>query len=464
MRISARTRREHTINRRIISTLLAILLIAPSITHAQTGDASSLDDLAGLETAIARSWMEPVVFVEEWTESELNEQGTPVWEISGRSEPVSTPIVTDEMQTSMLSALIFAFDTPENAAAALDAFSAEQMEIVQRDPRAPATNAFTPENLGDAAIGYEGVYESPGMDGDTIEMAIVYLFVQDGSLIYQIFGQFMPGNHVEIATGVAGQMVAADASEDPAVYDMNGGSTGGLWEKLNAIELAMPEGSTITDLEIYPPSEDAVLGESVMVPVIDLDNLAAVPGLSGSWHIAYGPETAATPIATPATTAPDGVFNIELWAMEFTDPTNATAAAFSFNTTLIEPLGIVSTEGGSFGTEDSETITMVNSGFVKDRSLPEGDAAVVVIVQGTTVYAARVYANGPAPTPIAEDLVAQIMAVEPGDSTESVDGTSATGGMWELFPRVGDPLLHGLVPVSIRQDQPLATPIASPAG
>lgn len=396
------------------------------------------------------------------THTEFNAAGTPISEITIHSTPSSTPVVTDEMQTMMLSALIYEFDSADNAADGLEAFNAAQLEQLRRDPRAPATNAFDPA-LGDASYGHEGVYEVVDFEGNTQELAVAYVLVQHDNLVYQVFGQFLPDNHQTLAIGIAENMLEATASDAAPVYDMNGNSTGGLWEKLNAVQIAMPDESTVNDLEIYPPGDDAVMGNSVVVPQIDLANLAAVPGLTNSWHITYGPADAGTPAATP-TAAPAGVFNIELWVMEFTDSTHATAAAFSFNFTLTEPLGIVSGGSGSFGDDTSQTLTMENTGFVRDRSLPEGDAAVVIMVDGSTLYAARVYANGPAPTPIARDLVSSLAETNAGTDAELVDGTTASGGMWQKFPQEGNSLLHGLQPAVIQHDEPLPAPVATPAG
>ena len=164
----------------------------------------------------------------------------------------------------------------------------------------------------------------------------------------------------------------------------------------------------------------------------------------------------ATPDAIPT-----GVFNIELWVMEFEDATFATATALSMDEALSEPLGVVTGEGGAL---DSSGITLVNSGFVRDRSLPEGDAATVVTANGSTVYAARVYANGPAPTPLATDLFASMIATEPGDDPETVSGNAASGGMWDVFPQPGDEQLHGLEPTIVRFAEPSTEPMSTPVG
>lgn len=447
--------------RTVVSIVAMLALLIPGTGVAQSGDATWLNNQDGLQTAIGRSWMAPVVFTSESTLTEFNEAGTPVSEVSWSEEPSSTPVVTDEMQTQMLSALIYEFDSADNAADALDVFNSEQLEQLKRDLRAPATNEFDP-GLGDKAYGHEGVYEPIDFEGESSEWAIVYVLVQHDNLIYQIFGQFVPGNHTEIATGVAENMLQADAGDADPVYDMAGNSTGGLWEKLNAVQIAMPPESTVADLEIYPPADDAVMGDSVMVPQIDLANLAAVPGLDGSWHVTYGPADSGTPAATPAG-VPHGVFNIELWVMEFADPTHATAAAFSLNNTLIEPLGIVSGGSGSFGDGDSQHLTMENTGFVRDRSLPEGDAAVVIVADGSTLYAARVYANELAPTPIARNLVDSMMSASVDDELEA-NNESGTGGMWQRFPHAGSDELRGLEPIVIRYDDPSQQPVATPAG
>lgn len=442
---------------------LLVLVAVPANVSAQSGDASWLSQLPGLELAIGRSWLAPVIFTETSTLTEFNEQGTPISDISWQTSPSSTPVVTDDMQTMMLSALIFEFDSEVNAAESLEIFNAQQLEQLRRDPRSPATNEFDPD-LGDKSYGHEGVYESVGLNDERIEMAITYVFVQDGNYLYQIFGQYVPGNHAALATGVVEQMIAAEPGADEAIYDMEGNSTGGLWEKLNAVDVAMPDESTVFDLQIYPPGEDGVMGESVVVPEIDLENLAVVPGLTGGWHMTYGSGESATPQATPAGDAgPDGVFNIELWVMEFEDPTQATAAAFSFESTLIKPLGIVTGGAGSFGDDSGTGLTMEDTGFVRDRNLPSGDAAVVIHVEGSTLFAARVYANGEAPTPIARDLVESMTTAYVGGEIEP-NNAAGTGGMWQRFPQEGNELLHGLVPVVIEYTEPSDVPVATPAG
>lgn len=442
----------------LLSIFIVIALLLPTGSFAQSGDATWLENMGGLETAIGRAWMAPVIWVEETTYTELNEEGTPTFEIGMRSEPASTPVVTDEMQTEVLSALIYEFDSAENAAAGVELFHETQLEQMARDPRSPATNAFDP-NLGDLAFGNEGTYTVENEDGEVNEMAVVYLTVQDGELVYQIFGVFLPGNHVEISTTVAEQMLGANAGVADPVYDMNGESTGGLWEKLNAIEIAMPDESTIADLEVYPQPDDAVMGESVPVSEIDIDDLAAVPGLVDSWHITYAPGDTGVMVSTP-NVIPHGAFNIELWVMEFEHASYATATGISLSNALIEPLGIVTSEGGGF---DAEGMTIVGTGFVRDRSIPEGDAAVVVIVRGSTVYAARVYSNGPAPTPLALDLLNGMQAAEPGAGDELVEGSTASGGMWDVFPVSGDPLLHDLEPVHVEHTDPMPEPVSTPA-
>lgn len=440
--------------------MLVCLLALPMQTHAQSGDASWLNNLDGLDVAIGRSWMAPVVFETESTTTDYNDQGTAVSEVTTRNGPESTPMVSDAMQTQTLSALLYQFDTAENAERGLEMLNEAQTEQLRRDPRSPATNEVTPD-LGDNAYGYEGVYEAEGPSSAWLEFAVVNLLVQDGPVVYQVFGQFLLGQHVEIATDVIADLIAADAGNAEPVYDMNGASTGGLWEKLNAVELAMPEGSTIYDLEIYPPADDAVMGDSVVVPEIDLDTLGDVPGISGSWHVAFGKDQSATPVATPSA-AHSGPFSIELWVMEFEDPTYASAAAYSLNSVLTEPLGIVNIEAGGFISSDESGIIMVNTGFVRDSSLPEGDAAVVVQATGSTVYVARVYTNESAPTPIAKALVADLQTTPAGDDEESIDGISYSGGVWDRFPQPGSEQLHGLEPILVRHDDGTGEPAATP--
>lgn len=446
--------------RRTLITIIALLaLIAPQTqASAQSGDATWLEGVDGLQTAIGRSWMSPISYVTESTVTEFNELGTPISTTTTTSSP-ATPEPDDQAVIMMMSALIFELDTPELAQQALEIMNFEQIQQLERDPRAPVMNEFLPEKLGDMAFGHEGIYDVPESE---MQLGVVYLMVQDGTYVYQIFGMFLPGDHIGIATGVAEDMISVDASDDAPVYDVNGNSTGGNWEKLNAIDVYMPEGSTVNDLEVYPVDPDSVIGDSQVVPQIDLANMAGVPGLSGSWSITYQSHALTELVGSPVA-SPDGVYNIELWVLEFNDPTNASAAAFAMDVALTEPLGVVSTEGSGFETSEGESgITLVNSGFVRDRALPEGDAATVVTVTGSTVYAARVYANGPAPTPLAQKLVQYMVDTEPGADAEVVDGTVATGGMWMKFPASGSDLVAGLEVITVSRELPMATPVATP--
>lgn len=455
-------KRRSAISIRILTIILVFFLLFPVGVAGQSGDASWLNNHEGLETAIGRSWMAPISFTTTSTLTEFNADGTPVLEQTTQSTPESTPIQSNQYETLMLSALIYEFDSADNAEAGLKLFTAETEEQIRRDPRSPAIHVFTPD-LGDTAIGHQGELEIEGIDGELQTLAVVYVLVQHDNLIYQVFGQFVPGSHIELATGVAASMLNAETGTDEPIYDANGASTGGLWEKLNAVDIPMPAESTVTDLEIYPPGEDAVRGDSVVVPEIDLAHVAEIPGLTNSWHIRYAPEDTGTPAATPSA-APAGAFNIELWVMEFSDPTSATAAAFSLGPALTQPLAIMNS---SFKAEDdgsSPRVTMENVGFVQDRSLPEGEAAVIIVVEGSTVYAARVYTGDSAPMPIARELISRLIETDAGSDDETVSGTTAQGGRWQKFPQAGDVILHSLEPTLIRHDEPGSIPAATPAG
>lgn len=424
--------------RRPLITLVALLsLVIPHTSIAQSGDATWLNGLNGLQSAIGRSWMAPMEM-----------------QLSGSDSATPT---SPEHPTLMLSALVFAFDSPDHAEEGLRLLNAEQMQQLERDPRSPATNEFSVDDLGDLNFGHEGTFGGQNSG----EIGIVYLMVQDGNLVYQVFGQFRPGDHRQITVDVAQSMTETEAGSSDEVYDAGGGSTGGFWEKLNAIDLDMTDGSAVSDLEIFPVSDDAVLGNSVVVPEIDLTNLGQAPGLIGSWHVSYTSHAATELVGTPPA-GPPGVFSIELWVLEFSDATQASAATFSLNDALNEPLGIVTTDGSGFSSSNAEGITMVNSGFVRDRSLPDGDAATVIFTTGTTVYAARVYANGPAPTPIAQDLVSYLQTTDPGTAAETVTATTHSGGMWEKFPASGSDAVFGLEQQGTEVVN-AATPSATPA-
>lgn len=442
--------------RLVISILLLVGLTTPSFVSAQSGDASWLESLDGLESGVGRSWMGEIVITEELTETEFNEQGTPVHEISMITEPLSTPEITDEHQTMMLSVFVFQFDSEANAAAGLEKLNAEQMDQHSRDPRSPAVEEFDVE-VGDAGYGWKGEIEIPTIDNTgNMKMGVVYLMVQDGDLVYQLFGQFVPGYGEEVSRQVVTDMVAAEVGSGEPVFEPNGGSTGGLWEKLNAVDVAFPEGVMTFDLQIWPMDPNAVQGQSVTVPMVDLDALGEIPGLTQGWHASYG-ESDLDPKSTP-----EGVYSIELWVLEFDSVDNAMATAFSVQEPLLAPLGIIS--GDSFGeqqTREAFTLNISGSGFVRDRSLPEGDAAFSIILKDNTLVFARVYSNGPAPSAVVEELTQQVFATPLSETAQ--DDERLTGGGWDRFPQPESDAAYGLPLKHHEYVMPAhATPVATP--
>lgn len=446
--------------RRLLITLSMLIgLVSPALVHAQAGDASPLQQMEGLESAIGRSWMPGLVTTELSTETEYNDQGTPVWEISSRSEPASTPVVLPEHQTLMLSVFVYQFDSEANAAAGLDALNNMQLEQHRRDPRSPAINEFDP-GVGDASHGWQGEFEVERIgDKDATRLSVVYLMVQDGDLVYQLFGQFLPGNEIEIATGVMKDMIATEVGTADPVFAEDGSSTGGLWEKLNAVNVSFPEqGLNVFDLQIWPMDENAVRAGSVQVPVIDLEHLGEVPGLVEGWYARYGQAPAAT--ATPTGEAPEGLYHVDVWVLEFDSSDAAIAAAISIQAPIIEPLGIIASGSGvEYAEDQAPTMTMEGTGFVKDRSLPEGDASYAIVVDENTVYVTRVYANGPATDAIAQDVIQYLRGV-PASVATPVGQTMTDDGSGRL-PASESDVVHGLTVLEQRHITP-ASPMATP--
>lgn len=429
--------------RRYLVTVLAMLaLVLPMQSHAQTGDASILENLEGLEQAIGRSWVTPL------------QQPS----LDNGSIPAASP----EFEVLSMNAIIFEFDSSDNANAALEKFNDDHLLLIENDPNTPASEPFETEGLGDAAFGYEGTFPMPSASGEMEDMAVVSLNVQQDNLVIQLFGSIVPGNHIDVSTQIAEDIMAAEIGPDDPVLDESGASTGGLWEKLNAVEFTTLPDVVVFDLQIYPLDGAAVQGSSVTVPEIDLDHISAVPGLVGSWYTAYGTVNTGTPQATPVSTD-TGPFSIELWVMEFEDPAHASAAAFSMQESLSEPLRIVSDSGGGLDGDESGDLTIELTGFT-GKDLPAGDAGVVIRASGTTVYAARVYTREPAPTPIARNLVNYLVETPAGTGDESIVDIEATGSVWDRFPEPGNDLLYDLDPIMIRHDEPSDRPAGTPVG
>ncbi len=422
--------------RRLLPMLLALLVAAPlALAHAQEGDMTYFEEFDGLERIIARSWMAPVTALASTKAEtvEINEQGTPVVVTSTESTPAATPEPPAAIAT--LSIFVHLFDSDEHAATGFERIDAELQERREHDSSAPMQEDLPLDGIGDQARGYTG--DIPHGDG-----AITYTFatVQDGPFVYSLTGMFNGGDGSALTAGYAESLIAAPMDRMAEQYDPEGGSRGGLWSKLNAVEPEMPEGSTVTDLIIFPMDMATPQPSLFDPPALDLDDPGSIDGLATIDHASFVQPDGATPVAGEG-----GVFRIDAWVLTF-DTTDAAVDAVSpLATALGEPFAISSGRGSVQGHGDTTATTDIREGRISDRSLPAGNGIVSVLQNGEVVYAVVVYATDGNPDPVAD----RVMRGMTGASTVPPQ---------ERLPSTGDDALERLVPVET------ATPVATPEG
>jgi hypothetical protein len=150
-----------------------------------------------------------------------------------------------------LAALVAEFDTPDHAAAAVDALHELATESVSANSGL-TVEPTDPGDVGELAMAATGAVEE---DGATYDVAVIT--VQDGAYVYVAIA-LGGGEAATLETGVAviEAMSAADAGADAGSFDEAGGSTGGLWDKLpqagdEVLQGLAPE----SDAPLYPDVE-----------------------------------------------------------------------------------------------------------------------------------------------------------------------------------------------------------------
>lgn len=72
---------------------------------------------------------------------------------------------------------------------------------------------------------------------------------------------------------------------------------------------------------------------------------------------------------------------------------------------------------------------------------------MLVVRDGANIFLVSTIAGAEKSTALADDMAAFMVEHEPGEGDGTVDVTGgSTGGLWELFPKKGDPVLGDLAP------------------
>lgn len=418
-------------SRMLAGFLLAFLLMAPplpALTLAQQGDAAYFESFEGLQRIVARSWMAPITVIETSTTQDLDEAGTPIPGTLQEATPSASPV--PQSGVGMLSIFVYLFDSDEDAATAWERLDGDLQKTVERDPRAPMMEDLPLEGVGDQARGYMGDLTS---DGVTVRHT--FATVQEGPFVYSISGMFSGVDGADLTRGYAEALVSARMDRMAEQFHPDGMSRGGIWRKLNAVQPEMPDGSMVTDFEIWPTPEGALAEPTAMT----MDELVATESVTAFAGQTYLPEDGAT----------GGPARIDAWIIETTSVEDGTFLIFMVADALGSPIAVIASENGFEGAGDNTDVLVAMEGFVTDDAMPEGNASVVVRQVGTTIYAAVVYAPDDTTRRVADNVVdAMIDAPDDGDLNER-------------FPEAGDGVLRGLVPAGMLPATPSATPGAN---
>lgn len=203
---------------RTLAILLMLIISTISPASAQTDSADELFSLLdGLETAHGR-----------FTSFDF-------------SDPAD---VDPSAMWMMLGIYTFAFDSEDAAAAAIGPLSengpiigmAEQMDGAQIE------EATLDLDVTHTALAVES-------DDDGVTWTTMQVMVQDGELVYMVFGMAggldPAGMFVTLLTG----LLDTDASTDAEVFNADGTSTGGVWEKFPSVAEIQADAPELTDVE-----------------------------------------------------------------------------------------------------------------------------------------------------------------------------------------------------------------------
>lgn len=222
----------------VLTSLVLSLLFGGGIpaAQAQIGDMQYFAEFDGLDRVVARSWTAPL--------AGFLHPATPV------TTPGATPVADTGIQS--LSIFVYLFESDDDAVAGYERIDADLASTRESDPSAPMEDELALAGVGDRSNGYIGK-----MDHVDVELTFTFATVQDGPFVYSLSGVFTGDNGEALTHSFAEALVATPTDRMSEQFDPAGASRGGLWRKLNAVEPQMPEGSTVTDLEVYPLPESA---------------------------------------------------------------------------------------------------------------------------------------------------------------------------------------------------------------
>lgn len=215
--------------RLVLAGLLAVMALGGAILPAAAqDDGVGFEDMPGLQQAVTRTFSSP--------------------DDRDRSAGTDEPRDLRKPLVALLLTAVYSFDTEANAAAAY--------EVLKTDMNATGFGGqpleLTPTTLP-IALEHTAAIASDTAFGEPYDFTLA--MAHDGIFVYTVIG-ITTG--APTGTGVAEtllDMAAAQMSADPASLDPAGGSTGGIWGKVPALEAIEREFrgiETVEDAAIFP--------------------------------------------------------------------------------------------------------------------------------------------------------------------------------------------------------------------
>lgn len=180
------------------------------------------EEMAGLERAYGRTFVSDVA----------------------HGEDLATP-AADVDELWQMTAMVLQFDRPANAASGYRAM-VDEATMVTTDSEYDRVEL-------DLELKHTALLVEEGTDGAPASTLVA--FVQDGEYVSVVIAVAVGTDAMEHATGIVRVIVESDTGTFPEMFNPDGGSTGGLWEKLPSVE---DEGKLLQGLEPY--------GDSIFYP------------------------------------------------------------------------------------------------------------------------------------------------------------------------------------------------------
>ena len=200
--------------------ILTVALILGLARTEQPAAAQAFDQMPGLQRLVVRAWTSP---------------------------PYATPGVGQDSGASFVSLGVFQFDSAENAQTAYTRFATMISDSAGVDPLMAGAKPEPVDGAGDESSALIGNRTEKG-----IALSNVYAVARQDTYVYLLQGAMVRVDAKSEVQKVFNGAVSTPAGSAPEALVVEGTSSGGLWEKMNAASPTLIPGSTAFDSIIFP--------------------------------------------------------------------------------------------------------------------------------------------------------------------------------------------------------------------